>query len=216
MQIFLDSANCQEITDAVALGVISGVTTNPSLVAKEEGKDFFTLVKMIARKVPGPVSAEVIATTAPEMIKEAKVLAELGSNIIIKVPMTTEGLKAVNALRAQGIKTNVTLIYSVNQALLAAQAGATYVSPFVGRLDDISYDGIALLTDIVNVFRCYNFSTKIIAASIRHPLHTVEAAKAGADIATIPYKVLLQMIEHPLTKIGLDKFMADWDSANKK
>ncbi len=216
MQIFLDTANCQEILEAIELGVVSGVTTNPSLVAKEEGKDFIELVRRLARTVPGPVSAEVLATTAPEMIEEAQRLAKLGDNVIIKIPMTKEGLKAVNALHGQGIKTNVTLIYSVNQALLAAQAGAAYVSPFVGRLDDISYDGIALLADIAAVFRRYNFSTKIIAASIRHPLHVVEAAKAGADIATIPYKVLLQMIEHPLTTIGIERFLADWAKAAGK
>ena len=216
MQIFLDTANFEEILEGIELGVVSGVTTNPSLVAREEGKDFFTLVKEIARIVPGPVSAEVLATTAPEMIKEAQPLAKLGSNVVIKIPMTKDGLKAVKALSGQGIKTNVTLIYSVNQALLAAQAGATYVSPFVGRLDDISYDGIALLADIAAVFKNYKISTKIIAASIRHPLHAVEAAKAGADIATIPFKVLLQMIEHPLTKIGIERFLADWAKADRK
>ena len=160
MQIFLDTANCQEIHEGMELGVVSGVTTNPSLVAREEGQDFFALVKKIAQTVPGPVSAEVLAMTAPEMIKEAIELAELGPNVVIKIPMTKDGLKAVHALTGQGIRTNVTLIYSVNQALLAAQAGATYVSPFVGRLDDISYDGIALLTDIAAVFKNYHFSTK--------------------------------------------------------
>ena len=216
MQIFLDTANCQEIHEGMELGVVSGVTTNPSLVAREEGQDFFALVKKIAKIVPGPVSAEVLAMTAPEMITEALELTKLGPNVVIKIPMTKDGLKAVHALTGQGIRTNVTLIYSVNQALLAAQAGATYVSPFVGRLDDISYDGIALLKDIADVFKNYHFSTKIIAASIRHPLHVVLAAKAGADIATIPYKVLLQIIDHPLTTIGIDRFLADWAKADRK
>jgi len=216
MQIFLDTANYEEIVQAAELGVISGVTTNPSLVAKEKGQDFSALLKKIAELVEGPVSAEVLALTAPEMIKEARPLAALASNIVIKIPMTQEGLKAVKILSGEGIKTNVTLIYSVNQALLAALAGATFVSPFVGRLDDISYDGIALLADIADVFKGYAFSTRIIGASIRHPLHVVEAAKVGADIVTIPYKVLLQMVDHPLTKIGIERFLADWAQSQKK
>jgi len=214
MQIFLDTANFNEIKAAVELGVISGVTTNPSLVAKE-GRDFQQLVKDIVSIVPGPVSAEVISTNAPEMIKEAQALVKLGSNVIIKIPMIAEGLKAVKVLSDQGIKTNVTLVFSVNQALLAARAGATYVSPFIGRLDDIGFDGMLLIKDIIQVFENYDLPTQVIAASIRHPIHTVEAAKAGAHIATIPYKVLQQMIEHPLTKSGVERFLADWEAAEK-
>jgi len=214
MQIFLDTANFNEIKAAVELGVISGVTTNPSLVAKEGG-DFQQLVQDIAKIVPGPVSAEVIATQAPEMILEARELVKLGPNIVIKIPMIAEGLKAVKVLSQQGIKTNVTLVFSVNQALLAARAGATYVSPFVGRLDDISFDGMQLIKDIIQVFQNYGLPTQVIAASIRHPLHAMEAAKAGAHIATIPYKVVLQMIEHPLTKSGVERFLADWEAVKK-
>lgn len=215
MQFFLDTANLAEIQDGVQLGVVSGVTTNPTLVAKEGGISFFDLVKEIAAIVPGPVSAEVIATDSGGMLREARELAALASNVVIKVPLTAEGLKAVNRLNREGIKTNVTLIYSVNQALLAAQAGASYVSPFMGRLDDIGYDGVSLVADIVEIFLNYGFSAQVIAASVRHPLHVVEAARAGAHIATIPYKILLQMIEHPLTKIGIERFLADWARSQK-
>lgn len=215
MEIFLDTANFTEIEKAVALGVISGVTTNPTLVAKE-GKDFQQLVRDIAGIVSGPISAEVISTEADKMLEEAYRLANLAPNIVIKIPMLAEGLKAVKELSIAGIKTNVTLVFSVNQALLAARAGATYVSPFLGRLDDIGYDGMGLLQDIIQVFHNYQLTTQVIAASIRHPMHVVEAAKIGADIATIPYKVLLQMIEHPLTKIGIDRFLADWESVQSK
>lgn len=215
MEIFLDSANLDEVKQAAALGVISGVTTNPTLVAKEGG-DFPQLVKDICSLVSGPVSAEVLAVQAPEMIVEARELARLHPNVVIKVPMTGQGLIAVNNLKKEGIKTNVTLVYSVNQAILAARAGASYVSPFVGRLDDIGFDGMDLIADIVKVFSTYSMDTRIIAASIRHPRHTVEAAKLGAHIATIPYKVLLQMIEHPMTTIGIDRFLSDWAKAMKK
>lgn len=215
MEIFLDSANFTEISHANELGVISGVTTNPTLVAKEGG-DFQQLIRDISGVVSGPVSAEVISLKAEEMIREARELAQLAPNVVIKIPMLAEGLKAVNALNAEGIKTNVTLIFSVNQALLAARAGATYVSPFLGRLDDIGFDGMGLLQDIVQVFNNYEIKTQVIAASIRHPLHVVETAKIGADIATIPYKVLLQMIEHPLTKTGIERFIADWEAAQNK
>ncbi len=215
MEIFLDSANFTEISHANELGVISGVTTNPTLVAKEGG-DFQQLIRDISGVVSGPVSAEVISLKVEEMIREARELAQLAPNVVIKIPMLAEGLKAVNALNAEGIKTNVTLIFSVNQALLAARAGATYVSPFLGRLDDIGFDGMGLLQDIVQVFNNYEIKTQVIAASIRHPLHVVEAAKIGADIATIPYKVLLQMIEHPLTKTGIERFIADWEAAQNK
>ncbi len=212
MQLFLDTANLEEIREAAELGVISGVTTNPTLVAKE-GRDFRQLVKEIACLVPGPVSAEVISTEAAGMIREARELATLGPNVVIKIPMLPEGLKAVKVLSADGIRTNVTLVFTVNQALLAARAGAAYVSPFLGRLDDIGQDGLALLKDIVQVFKNYNFPTKTIAASIRHPVHVAEAAKIGADIATIPYKVLRQMMEHPLTTSGVERFLADWEAA---
>lgn len=215
MQIFLDTANFEEIKEGIELGIVAGVTTNPSLVAKEKDKDFYALVKKIAEIVPGPVSAEVIALDAAGMVEEAEKLAKIRDNVVIKIPMTAEGLKAVSTLHKKGIKTNVTLIFSVNQALLAARAGATYVSPFVGRLDDIGYDGMTLVKDIVSVFEIHELKTQVIAASIRHPLHSIEAAKAGAHIATIPYKVLLQMIEHPITKIGIDRFLADWEKAIK-
>lgn len=214
MQIFLDTANFSEIKTAVELGVISGVTTNPTLVARE-GRDFQELVKEIAQIVPGPVSAEVISTEAAGMIQEARQLVKLGPNVIIKIPMIAEGLKAVKTLSSEGIKTNVTLVFSVNQALLAALAGAAYVSPFIGRLDDISYDGMQVIKDIVQVFNNYRLPAQVIAASIRHPMHTVEAAKAGAHVATVPYKILLQMIEHPLTKSGVERFLADWQAAQK-
>ncbi len=215
MRIYLDSAKIEEIKEAVSLGVICGVTTNPSLVAKE-GKDFPALVKEIAGIVKGPVSAEVISTDTAGMLEEALRLAALDEHIVIKIPMTAEGLKAVHNLHRQGIKTNMTLVYSVNQAILAVRAGASYVSPFLGRLDDIGYDGMSLVKDIVTVFDIYHYNTQIIAASIRHPLHSVLAAKAGAHIATVPYKVLLQMIEHPMTKIGIDKFLTDWEKASQR
>jgi transaldolase len=211
MQIFLDTANFDEIRESLELGIVNGVTTNPSLVAKEKDKDFFALVKRIAELVPGPVSAEVIATDAVGMIAEAKKLADISDNVVIKIPMTAEGLKAVRVLSLQGINTNVTLVFSLNQALLAARAGATYVSPFIGRLDDVGYDGISLVGDIVSVFKTYEIRTQVIAASVRHPMHVIDAAKAGSHIATIPYKVLLQMIEHPITTIGIDRFLADWE-----
>lgn len=214
MEIFLDSANLEEVKNAVALGVISGVTTNPSLVAKEGG-DFPRLVRDICHLVSGPVSAEVLSLEAPEMIKEARGLAGIHPNVVIKVPMTEQGLIAVNSLKKEGIRTNVTLVYSVNQAILAARAGASFVSPFIGRLDDIGFDGMSLVADIVRVFANYNFDTRIIAASIRHPRHTVEAAKLGAHIATVPYKVLQQMIAHPMTDSGIQKFMEDWNKKMK-
>ncbi|MDX9873073.1 MAG: fructose-6-phosphate aldolase [Clostridia bacterium] len=216
MQIFLDTANFEEIKAGVSLGIVAGVTTNPSLVAKEQDKDFVTLVKEIADIVPGPVSAEVIATDAAGMVEEAKILAAIGENVVIKIPMTAEGLKAVRALSYLSIPTNVTLIFSVNQAILAARAGASYVSPFVGRLDDVGHDGIALVREIVEVFQRHALETRVIAASIRHPLHAAQAAQAGAHIATIPYKIVLQMLEHPLTKIGIERFLADWAQVGKK
>ena len=213
MQIFLDTANFEEIKAGVELGVVSGVTTNPSLVAKERGRSFHDLVAEIARIVPGPVNAEVIAPACHEMVNEARELAAIRENVVVKIPMTADGLRAVNKLNREGIKTNVTLVFSVNQALLAARAGAAYVSPFIGRLDDIGHDGMQLVKEIVDVFKTYQLAAKVIAASIRHPLHVCRAAKAGADIATVPYKILLQMIDHPLTVAGIEKFLTDWEKA---
>lgn len=215
MLLFLDTANVDEIRAANSLGVISGVTTNPSLIAKE-GRDFAEVVKEITSIVDGPISAEVISLDAEGMLKEALELATIHPNIVIKIPMTTEGLKAAKACSQKGIKTNVTLVFSANQALLAARAGATYVSPFVGRLDDIGQDGIGVIYDIVEIFENYNINTQIISASIRHPLHVQQSAKAGAHIATIPYKVLLQMTKHPLTDKGIDAFLADWGTLKNK
>ncbi|MCL5781006.1 MAG: fructose-6-phosphate aldolase [Firmicutes bacterium] len=215
MLLFLDTANVDEIRVANSLGVISGVTTNPSLIARE-GRDFAEVVKEITSLVDGPINAEVISLEAEGMIKEAVELAAIHPNIVIKIPMTAEGLKATKACTEKGIKTNVTLVFSANQALLAARAGATYVSPFVGRLDDIGHDGIALIYDIVEIFDNYGLDTQIISASIRHPLHVLQSAKAGAHIATIPYKVLLQMTKHPLTDKGIDAFLADWAKLQAK
>lgn len=209
MKIFLDTANVNEIREAYELGVIAGVTTNPTLVAKEK-RDFHSVIQEIAAIVPGPISAEVISLEAERMVKEARVLAGLAPNVVIKIPMTREGLKATRILAAEGIKTNVTLIFSANQALLAALAGASYVSPFVGRLDDINQDGLQVVRDIATVFRVQGLKSEIIAASIRHPFHVFEAARAGAHIATVPYGVLLQMINHPMTEKGIERFLADW------
>lgn len=209
MKLFLDTANVEEIREAVSLGVISGVTTNPSLIARE-GRDFKGVVKEICRLVDGPISAEVVSEKAEEMVPEAEELAAWAPQIVIKVPMTWEGLKAVSRLSAKGIKTNMTLIFSANQALLAARAGATYVSPFVGRLDDVSHDGMEIIREIAQIFSLHGLATEIIAASVRHPRHVIEAALAGAHIATVPYKVLQQMVQHPLTETGIKKFLADW------
>ncbi|MCL6560043.1 MAG: fructose-6-phosphate aldolase [Firmicutes bacterium] len=209
MKLFLDTANIEEIRQAAALGVIHGVTTNPSLVAKE-GRDFKEVVREITAIVDGPVSAEVLSLEAEGMVAEARELAAIHPNVVIKVPITAEGLKAVKALNLEGIRTNVTLVFSPNQALLAALAGASFVSPFVGRLDDVGHDGMELVSDIVEIFSYYDFSTEVIAASIRHPLHVVVSARAGAHIATIPYKVLLQMLKHPQTDEGIKQFLADW------
>ncbi len=215
LKIFIDTANIEEIKKANALGVISGVTTNPSLIAKE-GRNFEEVVKEICQIVDGPISAEVISLKAEAMITEAKELVKIHPNIVIKIPMTTEGLKATKELTSLGIKTNVTLIFSANQALLAALAGATFVSPFVGRLDDVGQDGMELIRDIVHIFGQYGFNTEIIAASIRHPIHSTQAAMAGAHISTIPYKVIEQMTKHPLTDLGIDKFLADWETVKGK
>lgn len=215
MRIFIDSANVEEIRLANALGIVSGVTTNPSLIAKE-GRNFEEVVKEIVSIVDGPISAEVISLEAEGMVKEAVELAKIHPNIVIKIPMMAEGLKATKVLAEKGIKTNVTLIFSANQALLAALAGATYVSPFVGRLDDIGQDGIELINDIVHIFDLHQLDTEIISASIRHPIHVTQSAKAGAHIATIPYKVIQQMIKHPLTDNGIEKFLADWETVKDK
>jgi len=209
MKIFIDTANIEEIKKANDWGVIDGVTTNPSLVAKE-GREFKELVREIINIVDGPISVEAISTNAEGMIKEAVELSEWSQNIVVKIPMIPEGLKAVKVLSAKDIKTNVTLTFSVNQALLAAKAGATYVSPFIGRLDDVGHEGMQIVRDTVKIFDIYNFKTEVIVASIRHPLHVIEAAKAGAHVATVPFEVIEKMFEHPLTDIGLERFLEDW------
>ncbi len=215
MKFFIDTANIDEIRHAHELGILAGVTTNPSLVAKEN-VSFHDRLREITSLVSGSVSAEVIATDAEGMIAEGEELAKIAPNITIKVPMTPEGLKAVKVFSEKGIKTNVTLIFSANQALLAARAGATYVSPFLGRLDDIGHNGLDLIETIANIFAIHDIETEIIAASIRHPQHVTEAALKGAHIATVPYNVLMQLFKHPLTDQGIEKFLADWNKANQK
>ncbi|MFD2680800.1 fructose-6-phosphate aldolase [Bacillus seohaeanensis] len=212
MKFFIDTANMDEIKEAYNWGVISGVTTNPSLVAKEGNVSFEERLKEITELVPGSVSAEVIATDAEGMIKEGRVLAQIAPNITIKVPMTPDGLTAVSTFAKEGIKTNVTLVFSANQALLAARAGATYVSPFLGRLDDIGHDGLELISKIAEIFAIHGLETEIIAASTRHPQHITEAALRGAHIATVPMKVLKQLFKHPLTDKGIEAFLNDWNS----
>lgn len=214
MKIFLDTANVDEIISANDMGVICGVTTNPSLIAKE-GRDFKQVIQEITSIVDGPISAEVISLKHDEMVDEALELTKIHPNVVIKIPMTIEGLKAVNILSSKGIKTNVTLIFSTAQALLAARAGASYVSPFIGRIDDIGSKGVELIKEIASVFRLHNIETEIIAASVRNPIHSIEAALAGAHIATIPYNVLIQMTKNPLTDIGIEKFLKDWNDSNK-
>jgi len=214
MRLFIDTANVDEIREANALGVICGVTTNPSLISKE-GRDFIQVVKEITSIVDGPISAEVISMEHEGMITEARELVKIHKNIVVKVPMCLEGLKAVKILSQDGIKTNVTLIFSAAQALLAARAGATYVSPFLGRVDDVGNEGMFLIEEIVDIFRTHDIETNIIAASIRHPVHVVSAARAGADIATVPYSVITKMTKHPLTDIGIDRFLKDWESVPK-
>lgn len=213
MKFFIDTANVDEVRKANELGVISGVTTNPSLIAKE-GRDYTTVLKEITDIVDGPISGEVKATTnkADEMVKEGREIAALHPNMVVKIPMTAEGLKAVKILSKEGIKTNVTLIFTANQALLAAEAGATFVSPFLGRLDDINQNGIDLIGDIVNIFRNYDYKTEIIAASIRNPIHVHNCAMLGADIVTVPYSVIMQMLSHPLTEKGIERFIADYEA----
>jgi transaldolase len=214
MKFFIDTANIEEIRKAWELGVIDGVTTNPSLISKEN-REPIGLLKEICSIVDGPVSAEAVSLKTEEMVKEAEELASIHKNIVIKIPMTEEGLRAVKILSKKNIKTNVTLIFSPSQALLAAKAGASYVSPFVGRLDDISHTGMEIVRNIQEIFENYLFDTEVIVASIRNPLHVVEAAKMGADIATIPYNVITQLIKHPLTDIGIDKFLKDWQKVKK-
>jgi transaldolase len=215
VRFFIDSADVTEIRKAIALGLCDGVTTNPSLVART-GRNFEEVLKEIVALVPGPISAEVTSIEAEGMLKEARHYAKFGSQVVVKIPLIVEGLKAVKVLTEEGVKTNVTLCFSAVQALLAAKAGATYVSPFVGRLDDISQDGMALIGDIVQIYRNYGFKTKVLVASVRHPVHVLQAAKMGADVSTIPYPVIEQLAKHPLTDAGLKKFLADWEKVPKK
>lgn len=216
VKLFIDTANVQEIKQAFDLGVISGITTNPSLVAKE-GRDFFETLKEIISIVGNiPISAEVVTLDSKEMVEQGKKLAALGDSIVVKVPMTAEGLKATKIFTELGIKTNVTLIFTSTQALLAARAGATYVSPFIGRLDDINQVGMNLIQEISQIFKVHSIQSQIISASVRHSAHVIEAALLGADIATVPYKVIESMMKHPLTDAGIEKFTADWNKANQK
>ncbi len=214
MKFFIDTADVTEIREAHALGLVDGVTTNPSLIAKS-GRKFKDVIKEIVSIVDGPISAEVISLDAPGMIKEGRELAKIHKNIVVKLPMTPEGLKACKALTDKGIKTNVTLIFTAMQALLAAKAGATYVSPFVGRLDDISQDGMGIIEDIRTIFDNYGYMTEIIVASVRNPIHVLDSALIGADIATIPYSVMIQLAKHPLTDAGIEKFLKDWENVPK-
>jgi transaldolase len=214
MKFFIDTANIDEIKKGLEMGMVDGVTTNPSLVSKEQ-RPFSEILADICAIVDGPISAEVVSLDADGMVAEARELAKISENIVVKVPMVEEGLKAVKRLTAENIKTNVTLVFSSSQALLAAKAGATYVSPFVGRLDDISQNGMDLIGDIMTILRNYGFTTEVIVASVRSPMHVVESALMGADIATIPYKVIAQLAKHPLTDIGMEKFLADWEKRQK-
>ena len=210
MKFFLDTANIEEIRQGVSLGLVDGVTTNPSLLAKE-GRDLEEVAKEICDLVDGPVSLEVVSTSAPEIIEEARRLAKIHTNVVVKIPMIREGLKALHVVAQEGIRVNVTLTFSANQALLAAKNGAIIVSPFVGRLDDISSSGMELISDIIQIYNHYQFKTEVLVASIRSPIHVLEAAKMGAHIVTLPFKVLEQLLKHPLTNIGLEKFLADWE-----
>jgi len=215
MKFFIDTADVKEIRNAHAMGCVDGVTTNPSLISKT-GRPFEETIREIVTIVDGPISAECVTTTAEELIKEGKGLAKIHENIVVKVPMTTEGMKAVKALTAEGIKTNVTLCFSPNQALLAAKAGATYISPFVGRLDDISEDGMEMVGQIIQIYRNYHFKTQVLVASVRNPIHVITAARMGADVATLPFSVIQQLAQHPLTDLGMKKFLADWEKVPKK
>jgi transaldolase len=215
MKFFIDTADVKAIKEMAALGVLDGVTTNPTLMAKE-GRDFIEVLREICEIVDGPISAEVISLKAEGMLREARMLAELHPNIVVKIPITLEGLKATKALSREGIKTNVTLVFSANQALLAAKAGATYVSPFVGRLDDIGQAGMDLVREIVTLYDNYGYPTQVIVASIRNPIHVLEAALMGAHVATIPPSVIEQLVKHPLTDIGIQRFLADWEKVPQK
>jgi transaldolase len=212
MKLFIDTANVAEITEAASWGILDGVTTNPSLVAKE-GRVYRDLIAEICRILPGPVSAEVIATDAEGMEREGRDLAAIAENVVIKLPITREGLKVCNRFAEEGIPTNLTLCFSPAQALLVAKAGATYVSPFVGRLDDVGHDGMQLIREIVQIYDAYEFATQVLVASVRHPQHVVEAALAGADVATVPFKILEQLYSHPLTDIGIQRFLSDFRAA---
>ena len=214
MKFFLDTAAIAEIREGHSLGMVDGVTTNPSLVSKE-GRDFREVLEEICSIVEGPVSAEVVATEAEEMIREGRELASVAPNIVVKIPMTPDGLKATRRLKQEGIAVNVTLIFSATQALLAAKAGAAYVSPFIGRLDDISHRGMDLVEDILTILNNYAFDTEVIVASIRNPVHVLDAALMGAHIATMPYSVMIQLCKHPLTDVGLERFLADWEKLSK-
>ncbi|MBC1803017.1 fructose-6-phosphate aldolase [Listeria booriae] len=214
MKFFIDTANVEEIRKANRMGFIAGVTTNPSLIAKE-GRDFNQVIQEITSIVDGPISGEVVSLEAEKMIEEGREIAKIHPNMVVKIPMTGEGMAAVAVLNKEGIKTNVTLVFSAAQALLAARAGATYVSPFLGRLDDIGSDGLILIRDIAEIFKVHGIETEIISASVRHPIHVIECARAGADIATVPYKVFEQTLKHPLTDSGIEKFLADWEKAQK-
>jgi transaldolase len=216
MKFFIDTANPDEIKAAYEMGVIDGVTTNPTLISKEK-KDFESLIEEICKIIKGlPISLEVLSLNSEGMIEEARRLSRMGENIVVKIPMTTEGLKAIKASVSEGIKTNTTLVFSPTQALLAAKAGTTYVSPFIGRLDDIAQTGMEIIEQIVTIFTNYGFESEVIVASIRHPIHVLEAALIGADVATIPYKVIEQLVKHPLTDIGIERFLADWKKVPKK
>ena len=215
MKFFLDTANVEEIKQAMEWGILDGVTTNPTLISKT-GRPFKEVVKEILDLVEGPVSLETVSLDSEGMIREGRMLAELGENVVVKIPMTKEGLKAVQVLESEGIPTNVTLVFSPMQALLAAKAGASYVSPFVGRLDDISSDGMKLIQDVKDIFDNYEFDTEIIVASVRHPMHVYEAALIGAHICTIPFKVMEQLFKHPLTDIGIERFLKDWEKVPEK
>ncbi|MEW6433910.1 MAG: fructose-6-phosphate aldolase [Myxococcota bacterium] len=214
MKFFIDTADVKEIRAAHEMGCVDGVTTNPSLIAKT-GRPFEETIREICSIVDGPISAEVVSLTAPEMLAEARGLAKIHQNIVVKIPMTVEGMKAVKTLTAEGIRTNVTLCFSANQALLAAKAGATYISPFVGRLDDISQDGMDLIRDIVGIYENYGFATQVLVASVRNPVHVLESARIGAHVATVPFNVIQQLAQHPLTDAGIKKFLADWEKVPK-
>jgi transaldolase len=214
MKLFIDSADLNEIREAASWGVLDGVTTNPSLIAKS-GRDFQGVVREICDIVDGPISAECVETNAKEMIPEARQIAKLHPNIVVKVPLTTEGLKTVHAVHQEGIKTNVTLCFSAAQGLLAAKAGATYISPFIGRLDDLAHDGMVVVRELVEIYRRHDLPTQVLAASTRHPRHVVDAALAGAHVATVPYKVLAQLVKHPMTDLGVQQFLADWKRVPK-